>query len=178
MIPKNRPIVGVMGSGHSYEVDSAEKLGCWLASIGVNLLTGGGQGVMEGVSKSFANHDSRDGLVIGVVPGRFDAKAKKYVCHDGYPNPWVEIVIYTHLPWSGNRGTDDSSRNHINVLSADVIILLPGGYGTSSEAELAIRYHKPVIAWLEDRSQIPELNSKVSVVHDFGDVKKFVNSNI
>ena len=37
------------------------------------------------------------------------------------------------------------SRNHINVLSADAIVALPGGAGTVSEAQLAVRYRKPIL---------------------------------
>ena len=40
----------------------------------------------------------------------------------------------------------DQSRNHINILTSDLVILLPGGEGTASEAELAVRYNKSVIA--------------------------------
>jgi hypothetical protein len=57
----------------------------------------------------------------------------------GYPNPWVEIPVYTHLPVSGMGGLDASSRNHINILTSDVIVALPGSAGTWSEVMLAIR---------------------------------------
>ena len=36
---------------------------------------------------------------------------------------WVELPIRTHLPHSGERGTDVRSRNHINALTADVMIV-------------------------------------------------------
>jgi predicted Rossmann-fold nucleotide-binding protein len=48
---------------------------------------------------------------------------------------------------SGIAGTDPRSRNHINVLSSDVVIVLPGNGGTESEMTLAVRYGKPVIAF-------------------------------
>jgi predicted Rossmann-fold nucleotide-binding protein len=44
-------------------------LGEWLASIGVHLLTGGGKGVMESVSKAFYESPARQGVVLGVIPG-------------------------------------------------------------------------------------------------------------
>lgn len=163
-----------MGSGTDHDPASVDRLGRWLAGIGVHLLTGGGKGVMEGISKSFASNSDRKGLIIGVIPGGCSEETKKHTRPDGYPNPWVEIVIATHLPWSGDKGTNERSRNHINVLSSDVVILLPGGKGTASEAELAIRYDKPVVAWLEDRLQIPGLNPKVPVVLEFEKVIEFV----
>lgn len=43
----------------------------------------------------------------------------------------------THLPLSGPFGTEDRSRNHISILSSDVVVALPGGDGTSSELQLA-----------------------------------------
>jgi len=64
------------------------------------------------------------------------------------PNPWVEVPIRTHLPLSGVDGTDPRSRNHINVLTADVVVALPGGDGTRSEVRLALRYGRPVVAFL------------------------------
>ena len=51
-----------------------------------------------------------------------------------------EIVIRTHLPLSGNKGTDALSRNHINALTADYVVVLPGGAGTLSELQLAWEY--------------------------------------
>ena len=60
----------------------------------------------------------------------------------GYPNPYTEIVIRTQCPLSMHpmTGTELSSRNHINILSSDIVIALPGSSGTWSEIQLAIRY--------------------------------------
>ena len=77
----------------------------------------------------------RRGLVLGVLPG--DPASGHAPA--AYPNPWVEIVIRTHLPHSGVLGTDSLSRNHINVLSADAIVALPGGAGTASEVVAFVR---------------------------------------
>jgi predicted Rossmann-fold nucleotide-binding protein len=38
---------------------------------------------------------------------------------------------------SGDEGRDTLSRNHINALTADLVVVLPGGSGTLSELELA-----------------------------------------
>src|SRR5262245_42721662 len=106
------PIVGVMGSGKHPHGDRASEIGQWLAREGVHLLTGGGAGVMAAVSQAFYETPNRRGLVIGIIPSAEGAILPKV----GYPNQWVEIPIFTHLPLSGKRGTEPMSRNHINVL--------------------------------------------------------------
>jgi uncharacterized protein (TIGR00725 family) len=171
-MPERLPIVGVMGSGTSLEhADRAEEIGRWLASESVHLLTGGGAGLMEVVSRAFHGVARRRGLVIGVLPSSRDdpGEAKK-----GYPNAWVELPIHTHLPLSGKKGTDPMSRNHINVLSCDVIIVLPGGRGTASEVELAVRYRRPVAAYLRARSDIPALPAGVPVLGGLAELQVFV----
>ena len=115
-----------------------------LASLGVHLLTGGGRGTMESVSRAFHDASPRAGSVLAVIPGSV-GPGFVYSAKPGYPNPYVEIAIRTHLPLSGERGTDPMSRNHINILTADGVIALPGGPGTVSEAQLAVRYRKPIL---------------------------------
>ena len=171
------PIVGVMGSGREPSADRAQQLGIWLAEIGVNLLTGGGSGVMNEVSKAFASCAIREGRVIGVVPGSVESNFSHEV-PDGYPNRWVELAIFTHLPYSGSQGTSDQSRNHINILSSDVIVFLPGSAGTSSEASLALRYGKPCIAWLDNRDQIAGLPAEIRVEGQFETIKSYVLGHI
>lgn len=168
------PIVGVIGSGTEPHTERATLVGRWLAEVGVHLLTGGGRGVMEAVSRAFAETPGRKGLVIGVLPSEEGSVRPR----DGYPNPWVEIPIVTHLPFSGDRGTDPLSRNHINVLSAAVVIALPGGAGTASEVMLAVSYGRPVVAFLDAVDQIPELPRGVIVRSDLKDVQAFVRSAI
>ena len=92
----------------------------------------------------------------------------------GYPNPWVEIPIATHLPLSGTQGQDDLSRNHINVLSADAVVAFPGGPGTLSEVKLALRYQRPVVAFLKDRSELPGLPEAVQVEGEVAGVRAFL----
>ena len=150
-----RQIVTVIGSGRSADAHSAE-VGHLIATLGVDLLTGGGRGVMEATSRAFFETSPRHGIVIGVVPGKVrhlreleerNAADVEYELSSGNPNEWVELAIYTHLPDSGVEGTLGSSRNHINVLSADAIVALPGRDGTESEMWLATQYKVPVIAY-------------------------------
>ncbi|PYR54423.1 MAG: molybdenum cofactor carrier protein [Acidobacteria bacterium] len=150
-----RRIVTVIGSGRSADAHSAE-VGRLIATLGVDLLTGGGSGVMEATSRAFFETSPRQGIVIGVLPGKVrslreleerSATDVAYELESGYPNAWVELGIYTHLPDSGVEGTLGSSRNHINVLSADAVVALPGREGTESEVWLATQYNVPVIAY-------------------------------
>ena len=173
---KRLPVVGVLGSGSDPCETQARELGIWLATIGVHLLTGGGGGVMESVSRAFCSEQGRKGLSIGILPARRDAATGDYVGpKGGYPNPYVELPVQTHLHLSGSEGTDDLSRNHINILSSNLLIALPGGAGTSSEVRLAVEvYHKPLIAFLGGRSEIPGLPESIFVEPDFSRVQDFV----
>lgn len=165
-----RPIVGVMGSGKNAHENRAAPLGRWLAGAGVHLLTGGGEGVMAAVSRAFHETPERAGAVVGVLPG--DAQSGHPFT--GYPNRWVELAIRTHLPLSGARGTEALSRNHVNVLTADVVVALPGGQGTASEVVLAMRYRRPVIAFVASRDEIPGLPTSVPVASTLEEVARFV----
>ena len=174
-IPNRRPIVGVMGSGREAHRPRAQQVGTWLAQYGYHLLTGGGRGVMEAVSEAFCRVQSREGLVLAVIP----CAAGDPLCRPipGYPNPWVEIPIFTHLDSRGKHGGKTMSRNHINVLSSDVVIALPGGGGTSSEIRLALQYRRPLIAYVEDQSAIENMPEDVTMTNDFASVQDFVRAN-
>ncbi len=153
------PVVGVMGSSmlNAVLAEQSNQLGQWLATQNVHLLTGGGPGVMEQVSQAFAAVASRPGLIIGIIPGRFDERRRRYAPIDGYPHRFVEMPIYTHLPDRGALGLESSSRNHINILTSDIVVLLSGRDGTLCEAQLAVRYAKPAVAWIgtEDKARYP-----------------------
>jgi uncharacterized protein (TIGR00725 family) len=138
-----RRIIGVMGSGEDDHRSLATPLGRWIAAEGFDLLTGAGRGVMAAVAKAFVATPGRRGISIGIVPGR--PEDGRYLPKDGYPNAWIELPIYTHLPLSGTQGTEPMSRNHINILTATALIILPGGPGTLSEASLAVGYARPAV---------------------------------
>ncbi len=174
---KNRlPIVGIMGSGEIEWAERTADLGRWLAEGGFHLLTGGGKGVMTSISRAFFEAPDRKGSVIGVLPCRTDDPYCRP--REGYPNPWVEIPIVTHLPLSGNQGADPLSRNHINILSSDVIIALPGGAGTLSEVVLAEKYQRPLVAYLHDRSELPGLPPTVPIANTLEEVQEFVKKHL
>lgn len=140
-----RPLVAVIGSGTLHDhSDLAEAVGRLVAEMGFHLLTGGGLGVMQDACRGFASVDDRAGLSIGIIPRALDEAGPK----PGYPNPWVEVPIYTHLSGAGGPDAPDS-RNPINVLSAARILVLPGGAGTLAETGLAVRHGKPILALVD-----------------------------
>lgn len=139
------PVVGVMGSGVRAHAELAAPLGRGLAKMGVHLLTGGGGGVMACASRAFAEVGSRAGVVVGVLPGRVGGPVAGASSPSGYPNPFVELAVRTHLDARGAEGDSAASRNHVNVLSSDVVVALPGGEGTASEVVLALRYGRPLV---------------------------------
>jgi len=102
---------------------------------------------MASVSEGFVSVPpaQRVGRSIGVLPGM--PWESGYMAPDGYPNPWIEIPIRTHLPGRGSAGSTPDSRNSINVLSADVIVAFPGGAGTASEVDLALRFGRPMVLY-------------------------------
>jgi uncharacterized protein (TIGR00725 family) len=166
------PIVGVIGSGSESYMERTTALGSWLAMQRAHLLTGAGGGVMQAVSRAFAEVPNRQGLVLGIVPCK--AEDSPHVAREGYPNEWVEIPIRTHLHLSGPHGEEPRSRNHLVVLTSALLIALPGGAGTASEVRLAIRYHKPLIAYLRARNEIPGLPAGVRAEAELESVKAFV----
>ena len=168
--------VGVMGSGTSEHENDARAIGELLADLGVNLLTGGGRGVMRSVSRAFTQAPGRSGICIGIIP--CESESDRETPRDGYPNEFVELPIYTHLPYSGPQGTHDLSRNHINVLSCVAVIALPGEAGTASEVSLALRYRKPVIAYSHVPGLLDRLPPPVRRVDHVDAVRDFLLSYI
>lgn len=168
------PVVGVMGSGREPHTERARRLGEWIARAGYHLLTGGGAGVMAAVTEAFVRVERRRGLAIGILPAA--AGAPPGAAPPGYPNPWVEIAVRTHLDQVGRDGSGPASRNHLNVLSSSVVIVLPGSAGTASEARLAVRYGRPCIAWLAARDDVPGLPAAVAVESEFSAIERFVRA--
>ena len=135
--------VGVMGSGRDEQPELAEPLGRLLARLGVNLLTGGGGGVMASVSRAYRAAQPARGLCIGILPSAGPGQPGR--TRPGYPNPYIELSIRTHLWLSGEQGGEVGSRNSINILTPDAIVALPGGAGTAGEIALALAFGKPIL---------------------------------
>ncbi len=175
-----RPIVGVMGSGTSTQYsERAEEIGKFIAEEGWHLLTGGGKGLMEVTAKAFVETTNRKGLSLGIIPS--ETLCGNEVRAD-YPNDYVEMPIMTHLT-IGDTPTDITSRNHINVLTSNVIIFLPGCKGTAGELALARQYRRPHIAFIPQGASIgDETWSQVRLHADdtdhFADVRTFLYANL
>lgn len=138
------PIVGVMGSHAAAWADYAAPLGRHLATRGVHLLTGGGAGTMAAVAEAYCGVSGRRGVSIGVLPAT-QHPDRGFALMEGYPNPWVEVPIVT--PLGVFEGGDDAriTRNHVNILSADAVVALPGSVGTHNEIRLARRFGKKIV---------------------------------
>lgn len=121
-----KKIVSVIG-GHtcSKEVEQiAHKIGKIVARVGAILASGGLGGIMVAVCKGAK---SENGITIGIIPGYDKNEANEY----------CDIVIPTGL---------NDARNVLVVQSGDIIVALPGEYGTLSEIAFALRFKKPVVS--------------------------------
>jgi predicted Rossmann-fold nucleotide-binding protein len=138
------PIVGVLGSGASIAPERAalaRAVGAMVARLGAHLLTGAGYGVMAAAAEGFVAVEKRAGLSLGMAPhdpaGAIDQPNR---APDGrpYPNPFVEIAVFTALPPRAADWRSAPSRNHVNVLTSHALVALPGGVGTTNELEMAV----------------------------------------
>jgi len=120
-----KKIIGVIGGHHcNKEVEQiAHKIGKIVANVGAILVCGGLSGVMKAVCQGAR---LEDGLTIGIIPSYDKEDANEY----------CDIVIPTGLGYA---------RNVLVVQSADIIVALPGEYGTLSEIAYALQFKKPVI---------------------------------
>ena len=138
------PIVGVMGSHAEPWKDHAAPLGEHLARHDVHLLTGGGTGTMAAVAEAFCRVPDRRGVSIGILPAA-PHPVHGYAPPQGYPNPWVEVPIVTPLGVYLGGNDDEITRNHVNILTADAVVALPGSIGTHNEIRLARRFGKKIV---------------------------------
>ena len=122
---KQKITISVIG-GHKAD-STIEKLayevGKRIAKIKAVLVCGGLTGVMAAASRGAKD---AGGLTIGLLPG----KEKKDA------NPYIDIALPTTIGYA---------RNAMVACSADVIVALPGSYGTSSEISYGLVYGRPVI---------------------------------
>ena len=178
------PVIGVMGSGAA-SIETAlqrraEAVGELVARLGCHLLTGAGAGVMAAAARGFVGVSDRRGLSIGVLPARPAIGEDEAVePPPGYPNAWIELPIRTHLPWDAERGADTFSRNHVNVLSSDALVILHGAAGTASEVVLARRYGRPHLAFLEEpERELPLRPRDTPTARTLFEVETFLRSRI
>ncbi|MER9896917.1 hypothetical protein [Mesorhizobium sp. M0130] len=165
-------VVGSAGLGDRGDKRRALLAGRIVAELGCNLLTGGGPGSMYLSAREFCITPGRKGQSIGILPGTVEGwagaelgKLSKltFDSKEGYPNPWVEIPIFTHLP--GKEPKSPCSRNILNIASADVVVVLAGGKGTQAEFELAYAIDKKSIVYMG--------HNKLVGIYTCSEIKRF-----
>lgn len=118
-------VVGIIGprEATTVQLETAERIGYQLGSLGITLICGGKSGVMEAASRGCA---AAGGLMIGILP-------------DSQPNganPFVGIPLPTGL---------SEARNMVIAKAARVLIAVGGSYGTLSEVAYGLHFSRPVI---------------------------------
>ena len=130
--------------------EDSRELGRILGKGGYLVYCGGGNGVMEAVSKGV---DESGGICVGILKGL----------------TLDEMNSYVHIPVATNMGI---SRNALLAYNCDIAVAISGQYGTLSEISYALQLEKPVVglhSW--DLEKIYKANSVNGVI-------KFIESNI
>ena len=118
-------IVGHNDSGCTPDHEKiAYEIGYEVAKSNCVLITGGLGGVMK--AASHGAHDA-NGLIIGIIP-QDDAS---------FANEFCDVVIPSGM---------GLTRDFLNALSADGVIIVGGGSGTLSEMCAAYMHKKPMVA--------------------------------
>ena len=126
MAYKKEPVIGVIGPGRcSGKVKkTAEVIGQAIAAAGATLVCGGLGGVMEAAAKGAK---AEDGKTIGIIPSDQKKDANKY----------IDIVIPSGI---------GEARNLLIIRTADVVIALPGMFGTLSEMAFCLKTKTPLVS--------------------------------
>jgi uncharacterized protein (TIGR00725 family) len=120
----SRYMISVIG-GHKCDEKTArlaEEIGGIIASEGAVLVCGGLGGIMEAACRGAKNSG---GTTIGIIPGEDKRDA----------NEFVDIPVSTGMGYS---------RNTLVAGTADLVVALPGEYGTLSEIAFALNAGKAV----------------------------------
>jgi hypothetical protein len=120
--------VGVIGPKQATpaQVETAQALGRRIAELGLPLLTGGKNGVMEGASRGAFE---AGGLTIGIVPD----------------DEWSVANRYVAVPLASGLGP---ARNAVISRACEVLIAVGGEYGTLSEMAFGMHFDRLVLALL------------------------------
>ncbi len=128
--------VAVIGAGEADPglVGLAREVGRELARRGAVVICGGLGGVMAAAALGV---QEEGGVSIGILPDPDRGRA----------NPYLTYAIPTNL---------GHARNMIIAHAADAVIAVGGSYGTISEAAIALKLGKPVVA-LRTAWSLPQL---------------------
>jgi hypothetical protein len=123
---RRKRYVAVIGGGEAAPEAAAlaYEVGRELARRGAIVICGGLGGVMAAAARGV---EEAGGVSIGILPHADRQQA----------NPHLTYAIPTNL---------GHARNMIIVHAADAVIAVGGGYGTISEAAIALKLGKPVVA--------------------------------
>ena len=116
--------VGILGGQKASEEQLADALalGTLIAKMGLTLICGGRQGVMEAACKGAAE---AGGICVGLLPDENPDTA----------NPYVTIPLATGI---------GVARNAILTRAALCLVAVGGGYGTLSEIAFGLQFEKRV----------------------------------
>lgn len=122
---KQKITISVVGSrdANAKTTKLANAVGKMVAELDCVLVCGGLMGLMK---ESCRGAKMAGGMTIGILPGNEKDAA----------NEFVDIALPTTMGFS---------RNIIVAASADIVIALPGSYGTETEICYACVYGRPVI---------------------------------
>lgn len=118
--------IGIIGprNASARQLETAEVVGTGIARLGLTLLCGGREGVMEAVCRGAAQ---AGGLTIGLLPDdRWETA-----------NPFVTVPIATGI---------GVARNAMIACASFCLVAIGGGYGTLSEIAYGLQYERPVFA--------------------------------
>jgi hypothetical protein len=122
--PLKQPVavIGPRDAG-STQLAAAEALGAALGAIGLSIVCGGRQGVMEAVCRGVA---SAGGISIGLLPETDTSHANQY----------VTVPIATGI---------GEARNVLIARAGFCLVAIGDSYGTLSEIALGLQFGRPVI---------------------------------
>ena len=117
--------VGILGGRKASEEQLADalELGTLIAQMGLTLICGGRQGVMEAACKGASE---AGGICVGLLPDDSPDAA----------NPYVTIPLATGI---------GVARNAILTRAALCLVAIGGGYGTLSEIAFGLQFEKKVL---------------------------------
>ena len=116
--------IGVIGPRNASDVqlESARRIGEGLADLGLAVICGGREGVMEAVAEGAARHR---GVVIGLLPDTSPEPAK----------PWLTHVIASGI---------GEARNAVIARAAFCLVVIGDSHGSLSEVALGLQFGKRV----------------------------------
>jgi uncharacterized protein (TIGR00725 family) len=134
--------VGVIGPRQASDVQlaTAEAVGAALGALGLTIVCGGREGVMEAACRGAAR---AGGLSIGLLPDADPAHA----------NPFVTVPLATGI---------GEARNALIARAASCLVAIGQSHGTLSEIALGLTFGKPVFG-LAGAAEVPGLRHLQSV---------------